>query len=137
MGVHLRADLTGHDHPSPFCQNEWDGRRLLDALLDQLWKGHLCRILILFPSCSTPLLAPNILLWHICYTSAKCVLKLFSQCPIIGQDNVKMYLCAPSKDLENGDTSTMAVQNLDRGQCSCKRILISSLGDGQNIQRGE
>ena len=28
-GVRLRADLTGHGHPSPFCQNEWDGRALL------------------------------------------------------------------------------------------------------------
>ena len=47
-GVLLRADLTGHGHSSPFCQNGWDGR----ALLGQPSKGHPCRILILFPYCS-------------------------------------------------------------------------------------
>ena len=36
-GVLLRADLTGHGHPSPFCQNGgWDGR----ALLGEPSKGH-------------------------------------------------------------------------------------------------
>ena len=49
MGVLLRADITGHGHSSPFCQNGWDGR----ALLGQPSKGHPCRILILFPYCST------------------------------------------------------------------------------------
>ena len=48
-GVLSRADLTGHSHSSPFCQNGWDGR----ALLGQPSKGHPCRILILFPYCST------------------------------------------------------------------------------------
>ena len=52
----MRADLTGHGHLSPFCQNRWDGR----ALLDQPSKGHPCRILILFPYCSTISLAPHI-----------------------------------------------------------------------------
>ena len=28
-GVLLRADLTGHSHSSPFCQNGWDGHALL------------------------------------------------------------------------------------------------------------
>ena len=56
MGVLLRADLTGHGHSSPFCQNGWDGR----ALLGQPSKGHPCRILILFPYCSTISLAPHI-----------------------------------------------------------------------------
>ena len=55
-GVLLRADLTGHGHSSPFCQNGWDGR----ALLGQPSKGHPCRILILFPYCSTISLAPHI-----------------------------------------------------------------------------
>ena len=55
-GVLLRADLTGHGHSSPFCQNGWDGR----ALLGQPSKGHPCRILILFPYCSTTSLAPHI-----------------------------------------------------------------------------
>ena len=35
-GVHLRADLTGHGHQSPFCQKGWDGR----ALLGQPSIGH-------------------------------------------------------------------------------------------------
>ena len=43
-GVLLRADLTGHSHSSPVCQNGWDGR----ALLGQPSKGHPCRILIMF-----------------------------------------------------------------------------------------
>ena len=55
-GVLLRADLTGHSHPSPFCQNRWDGR----ALLGQPSKRHPCRILILFPYRSTTLLTPHI-----------------------------------------------------------------------------
>ena len=60
-----------------------------------------------------------------------------SDVSFIGRDNVKTHLCAPSKGLENGDTSRIAVQNLERGRCSCKQILVSSLGDGQNIQRGK
>ena len=56
MGVLLRADLTGHGHSSPFCQNGLDGR----ALLCQPSKGHPCRILIIFPYCSTISLAPHI-----------------------------------------------------------------------------
>ena len=44
-GVLLRANLTGHVHPSPFCLDRWDGC----ALLGQPSKGHRCRILILFP----------------------------------------------------------------------------------------
>ena len=75
-GVLLRADLTGHGHSSPFCQNGWDGR----ALLGQPSKGHPCRILILFPYCSTISLAPHIkkletyfaLLYF--WTFAQCVL---------------------------------------------------------------
>ena len=43
-GVLLRADLTGHGHPSPFCQNGWDGC----TLLGQPSKGHPCRILFFF-----------------------------------------------------------------------------------------
>ena len=77
-GVLLRADLTGHGHSSPFCQNGWDGR----ALLGQPSKGHPCRILILFPYCSTISLAPHIkkletyfaLLYF--WTFAQCVIIL-------------------------------------------------------------
>ena len=39
-----------------FCQKEWDGC----ALLGQPSKGYWCRISILFPQCSTTLLAPHI-----------------------------------------------------------------------------
>ena len=28
MGVLLKPDLTEHGHPSPFCQDRWDGRGL-------------------------------------------------------------------------------------------------------------
>ena len=55
-GVLLRADLTGHGHPTPFWQMGLDGH----ALLGQASKGHPCRILILFPYCSTTLLVPHI-----------------------------------------------------------------------------
>ena len=54
-GVPLRADPTGLSHPSPVCQNGWVGR----ALLGQPSKGHLWRILIIFPQCSATLLAPH------------------------------------------------------------------------------
>ena len=49
MGVLWRADLSGHGHPSPFCQKGWDGR----ALLGQPSKGQPCRISILYLQCST------------------------------------------------------------------------------------
>ena len=58
-GVLLRADLTEHGQFSQsanFCQKGWDGH----ALLGQPSKGHPCRILILFPYCSTISLAPHI-----------------------------------------------------------------------------
>ena len=51
-----RADITGHGHPSPFCQNGWDFR----ALVGQLSKGGPCRIFILFPQCYTSLSSPHI-----------------------------------------------------------------------------
>ena len=56
-GVLLRANLTGHNQfsQSDFCHNGWDGC----ALLGQPSKGHSCRISILFPYCSTTLLATN------------------------------------------------------------------------------
>ena len=81
-GVLLRADLTGHGHSSPFCQNRWDGR----ALLGQPSKGHPCRILILFPYCSTISLAPHIkkletyfaLLYF--WTFAQCAVSWFFTC---------------------------------------------------------
>ena len=44
-GVLLRADLTGHGHPTCFGRKGLKGR----ALLGQPSKGHLYRILILFP----------------------------------------------------------------------------------------
>ena len=56
MLVLLGADLTGHGHPTKSCQNGWDGR----ALLGQPSKGCPCRISILFPKCSTAVLAPYI-----------------------------------------------------------------------------
>ena len=56
IGILLRGDLTGHCQSANFCQKGWDGR----ALLGQPSKGHPCRILILFPYCSTISLAPHI-----------------------------------------------------------------------------
>ena len=55
-GVLLRANLTGHGHPTHF------GRKGLNdcALLGQPSKGHPCRILIRFPWCSTTSLIPHI-----------------------------------------------------------------------------
>ena len=44
-GVLLKADLTGHSHPTLFGRKGLDGH----ALLGQPSKGHLCKILILFP----------------------------------------------------------------------------------------
>ena len=45
MGVLLRADLTGHGHPTHFGRKGLDGQTLLGLPS----KGHPCRILILFP----------------------------------------------------------------------------------------
>ena len=79
-GILLRADLTGHGHATLF------GRLWLIgyALLGQPSKGHLYRISILFPWCSTTFLAPHIkkletyfaLLYF--WTFAQCVLISFS-----------------------------------------------------------
>ena len=58
-GVLLRADLTGQGHLALLGRNlliGWVGY----ALLDQPSKGHPCRILILFPFCSTTFLVPHI-----------------------------------------------------------------------------
>ena len=54
-GVLLRADLTGHSHPTCFGRKGLDGH----AMLGQPSKGHLCRIFILFPKFPTVLLKPN------------------------------------------------------------------------------
>ena len=51
-GCLLRTDLTGHSHPSPFCPNGCDGHALLGPPPS---KRHPCRILIIFPGCSTAL----------------------------------------------------------------------------------
>ena len=53
-GVLLRADLTGHSHPTCFGRKGKDGRAMLGHS-----KGHLGRIFILFPKFPTALLKPN------------------------------------------------------------------------------
>ena len=55
-GVLLRADPTGHGHPTRLGRKGLDGC----ALLGQASKGHPCKILIIFPYCSTISLAPHI-----------------------------------------------------------------------------
>ena len=82
-GVLLRADLTGYGHPSPFWQNRWDGH----TLLGQPSKGHPCRILILFPQCSTALLAPHIKKLETYF--ALLYFWTFAQCSVLATTSLK------------------------------------------------
>ena len=50
-GVLLRAELTGHSHPTCFGRKGFDGR----AMLGQPSKGHLRRIFSLLPKFPTAL----------------------------------------------------------------------------------
>ena len=66
----FRGDLTGHGHFIRLGRKSLDGH----ALLIQSSKGHPCRILILFPLCSTALLTKHIKsisVWNLYYTSFK------------------------------------------------------------------
>ena len=84
-GVLLRADLTGHSHPTLFGRNWlicWIGHALFRVSHS---KGHPCRILIIFPQCSTKFYKyhisknwrPILLCWYF-WTFAQCVLISFS-----------------------------------------------------------